>query len=201
MLYFVSKEIASGVAVHIALMIICICLSASCPEVIGFPSVPLPYTDVSTVHLLPQIRFPCNGLLMKVHLYAMAVGDITFGIGRWKELLQTAEVVETFTVRVTQTRRQLISVDQNDIQVSAGDFVILFADPVPLPLGYITDTDIGAIKGDIQMVIKAERFVNVSKVGDLIDVTSTAWSYKKMTFSLSFEVDSQQLTVPNGKSS
>ncbi len=157
----------------------------ACTDEVGFPAIPLPYTNITSIHLLPAMSFSCSGYLYEISLNADTPGDLKFGVALWLQYRHIAQIKYIFSVIVTQVGSQTISLEDDQLYMESSWFLVLIANKENVsPLMYMTQYDIAATENDLQLVYEATKDILVN-TGDILQLNDTDWKFDRTMISLS----------------
>ncbi len=171
-----------------------------CTSVVGYPTEALPQSGLTSLHILPQLTFPCSGNIHTINFHSsLENATLTIGIGRWLEQpLELVKITELIQIYNVQTGKYTVSLKQ-EVRVIAGDFIMLIPNETPTPVSFTNQHDIGYI-GDTQDLVYILSQDNHSQFtnGDIFDMNNLTWVEGRYEFSLSLEVDPTETSYKKG---
>lgn len=174
--------------------------SAFCPTRIGFPSVPLPRTGTTVLHLLPQVTFPCSSSIQQLQYYTSHIGrEVKIAIASWLKPMEKMMFQKIIQHRSTSPGVQIMNLQQESINVNKDHFVVILADEKnPCPITYDDGQETDYIGSNTELSISRENITGIME-GDVFDITNkTLWTSSKKIFSLSFVLRIQQTNIIDG---
>ncbi len=157
---------------------------------------PLSQTGVKDTYLLTQMTFPCEGQIKALHLYASVFDvSVTMAIARWSDTpMKDVELIHIIAKSITSVGAQTFSLEDMNIQVMAGDFVVILADSDnPFPVAYMSDKNMDMPGNYPHLVIQIPVVASLFRQGQLINL-GNQWQQRRMIFAMSIDVENKHMT-------